>query len=326
MAVDNRQTTDDDAFDAGWAEATQGSAATDDHRTVASTDDDGQQDTQAGGQGADDVRQQQSGADQHATGDEVEEVDDADPDAGQPTPDRVKQELKTWQGRRDKTKAEAKAEETRLLDLRTKREAEEKRLAELQAGSGAKQDDDDGLTDEERETLETVREDYPTIFKAIEAMSGRKQRQAIKEAQQQLDERIENRVRPITESQQKAAREAHFGKIRAAHADYEAKVQSDGFRAFLDAVPYADGVRYRTIMKEGSADDVIGMLNDYTAHNGKQSPTSGTRSAGQPSRRQQQLQSSQGVRHRSAGITASKAVDPNDYDGAWEQAVAQDGG
>ncbi|MDH5258194.1 MAG: hypothetical protein OEX07_09295, partial [Gammaproteobacteria bacterium] len=91
-------------------------------------------------------------------GDQKSEVADEETD-----PDKVKQELKTWQGRRDLAKKEAlKLEE----DLETNRSKLEQltTIQEHRDGGGS----DDDLSEEDQELLDGVKEDYPNLTKAIE--------------------------------------------------------------------------------------------------------------------------------------------------------------
>ena len=305
MSESNTQdTTSQDAeFDAAWAELSGDGTP--------SADDDGQQAAQAPEQagdepeaeGADDA--QQDDAAQEA---EAEQQEQAAADDGNPAEDleRIRHDLKTWQGRERKARELAAAEEARLEQLR--REAEElerkrQELAAAMAGGDAK--DESGET-AEGESPDDVLDEFREIADPI-----------LKKAEQLVAEKLT----PLEQAQQaaqeqllQAAREAFDRQVQAAHPDYFDIVQpAEGESPLVEWVqqrPFAEAVEWQRVMQEGTAQEVVELLNAYK---------STTQGGSGGSSRKGQLDAATTIRRGASGAPPRTAAPPrDDFDATWD--------
>lgn len=302
--------TDDSAFNDAWAEATgQKPDATDaptaDDSATGEQNEEGKDDRQA-------VDDQTQTDDQTAEGaavgdsDANEATSDDDESSSRKAKDQdvvkaEKEELKRWQGRTKKAKEEAEAEEARLAKLR-----------EEQATALAQKAVDDEMTDEEKAELAEVLADYPQIAKLIDV----KLKKAIST---EVPKVVNEHVDPVSKRVQASELEAHTSRIASKHADYVDVVNSDDFSQWLSrGVTYDEGKKFRQVIQQGSANQVIEMLD---AFKGSRQPKPKQNATDDSERRRQQLDAAATVRHRSVMPKHNRPVDQNDYDGAWNEAT-----
>lgn len=252
----------------------------------------------------------------------------------EPTPDDVdktRQSLREWQGRERKAKELAAAEERRLAELQRRREELES-TGKSPAAQGADPASDTpessafALSDEERAAIDAVAEDFPDMHAAFSAMAKQHAAQLLEE---QFPKHFEKAAKPIKETVQKSSDAAHYDAIAREHKDWREVGSSPEFQDWLGSVPYADGVRYQQVIKEGSADEVISMLSDFknTRNDSSTDDPPNTPEPPDPARstaakRQRQLANNERVASRRGGPPPA-APDPYDEDQAWRDATAR---
>lgn len=238
------------------------------------------------------------------TGEEAGEAEDPDPQAElaklREDIEKAKQEARTWQGRARKAR-----EEVEKASLGTAVDA----VRESQEDAGRKEatkSDLSKLTDAQREALRDVFGDDDSVLEAIRAM-----------AREEAERIAADQVQSVAPSIEDIRREQHFWTIRAAHADFDQLIESGAVRDWVESLPYQQAVDYVRVMESGTAAEAIAMLSAY-----KQS----LKEAPEPEppkpdvRRERQFAASTGVKPRPGGPPRGKP-DPNDFDGAWSEAI-----
>ena len=292
--VSTEQEQDED-FDAAW-----------DEDESSTTDTDDSLDDELDSEPAQSEEDPEEEADENEDDDKGEQVDE---DLKEETdPEKIKQELKTWQGRNEKAKAEALQIEQ---DLNEKREQLEK-LQALQERRDEEGDDSE-LSAEDQQLLDDVLEDYPSIAKAMQVMAKQTAR---KESRATTDA-----VKETSDSVRNLQMETHFNTIREKHADFDQINQSGEVAEWVENQPHKDAVKYQQVMKQGNATQIIELLDTYK----KSTNPEGNEDLGldkeidlkPESKRDKQLKAGQATRRRSSGAPKAK-IAKDDFDGAWD--------
>lgn len=154
-----------------------------------------------------------------------------------------------------------------LIKERDGRHAERDRANDLQSQLNAlltKQKDEplanDSETEEKEdsslEKLEAMFEDYPESKGILEGLSN-----SNADLTKQLGE-LRDQIGKVAET---SAASTHFKAINDAHSNAETVLTSDEFKGWIDQMnPIVKGA-YEAVYKHGTSDQVISMLNDFTA-------------------------------------------------------------
>lgn len=136
-------------------------------------------------------------------------------------------------------------------------------------------------------TLEGLVNTYPEIMspmlEEIRYLRGR---------MDTIDGNVKKTAETSRQNTAKAAADAHFNAIRAAHADFQQIVNTDDFKGWLDRQPrtyriilFGDGIATSDYRAGGSAQEVIGVFDDYKRAVGNSKRTEAARDVASPSLR-----------------------------------------
>lgn len=226
-----------------------------------------------------------------------------DPDTGKPPageeddPDakaKEEQRRKSWEGRNRAEEKRLKAEKE-AIDNEKKALADRKaKIKEALAGG-----DDDTDWDKVAEELE-----MPELAKIGQDLKRTRELQREQHTIAEEEATIAERERQANQSIEDAkAHEAHNNAILEKHPDVFDVVESAEFNEWKASLKYAKGAEYDKVMKQGTADQVNTMLDDFKqSARGKPKPND----LASP-------RSSNGNRRRLG------APDMNDYDAGWDE-------
>lgn len=140
-----------------------------------------------------------------------------------------------------------------------------------------------------------------------------------------LERRTEHSARQEREtSRAEEVKSAHFATLSEKFPDFtgafsgdavQLRVLRDGIEDFIGHLPYAEGVRFSRIAKEGTTEEVTELLEKYAAY--RSGPGSGT---GTQKKVAQAAQDGYAVPTRSVP-PLNKNVPPDDFDSAFDEAV-----
>lgn len=204
--------------------------------------------------------------------------------------EREKQELKTWQGRNRKAQEEYEALEAKI-------EAQRKALEEMERQGSQEHE---SVEQDELDSLSEFQEIAdPILEKVARDISDRLA--PLEQQQQQTREEM-----------QRAAQEQHLSMIRQQHADFESIVAADEtgdskLNSWVNGLPYGEAVKYVEVMQQGTAEDVVNMLNAY-----KQSQST----AG--NNRQSQREAAATIPRGQTAKTGTRPPSKDDFEGTWE--------
>ena len=173
-------------------------------------------------------------------------------------------------------------------DLQTL-EADVERLQDALEQAMAKQASPPAKADsgQDTATLESLIDEYPTIIGPILA------RLKVMEGKvSAVEGSVTQQAQTETQNRERAAQEAHFNAIKAAHPDYISVANSEEFQGWLDRQPgayriflYGDGLAKSRTSKGGSAAEIISVFNAYSRAIGKTKQTAEAIDASTPSLR-----------------------------------------
>jgi hypothetical protein len=224
--------------------------------------------------------------------------------------------IKTWKGRGKSLKEQIQAEEQRLQELQQQRTQLEAQPA-LASPPPVEGPDAFAVTDDETAALNEVEKSDPEFRKAVSALV---KQQAKTLLEQYLPNQIEGRVAPLRQSSESLSKQMHNNFVAAVHgADWSKTAHSPEFKQWMNAQPYEKGAKYHNIFKEGTAVEIVSMLNDYKAAKAPKTEADSPAPTNGKGRvtREQQLRAGEGVRHRTAGAPP-RAADKNDEVAGWE--------
>lgn len=184
---------------------------------------------------------------------------------------------------------------------------------------------------EERTELETLQREWPDLHRLFSLMSRQVQVDTLKYAFSEVGKVLT----PLQESVNTYTTNDHMAAIYEAHEDYDAAYQP--CMDWIEKQPSFLKAAYQGVVKQGTAEEVSTMIQRFkdetkwqaaaAAPAGK--PTTPKAAASAPSqpaglseaaKKAAQAMGAVGTK-RSA---AANSVDPNDFDGAWEEALASD--
>jgi hypothetical protein len=213
------------------------------------------------------------------------------------------QKMSSWEGRISKSNERAKEAERKL------EEATKKSTSDKDDTSPEGDDSDDAA-----EAINEFTTEYPSLEKPIKAIATKMAEKIVKaeltKLQPQLDE-----LGSRAAKEDEVVSEDHFSDIREAHPDYEEIRDSGKLKVWIEKQPSFVQYGFETVIKSGTADEIIDMFDRYK---GK---------ASQSSQTQQQKAKAKAKAHiavdgESGGPRIPKdKKSKDDFDGAWDEAV-----
>lgn len=184
------------------------------------------------------------------------------------------------------------------------------------------------ITAEQKEVIKQFEEEWPEQAAGVRAMAAEMEaslKNLMRGAFGEMLQLMQQQIEPVQQSAQQSAVERYRARLAEAHPDYE--TLRPALVEWVKTLPEATKRAYVEIAQRGSADDMVMLLNTYKAINNVQAPQAqpGTNGQGQDeadARRRRAAGSLAPVKQR-RGATPIAAPDKEDFDSAWQEAVAQ---
>lgn len=223
-------------------------------------------------------------------------------------PAKLRQKLRTLQGIAAKQGEDMRAAAALIEELKQKATPP----ATAPAPAPAENSEDDEL-------LAELEEASPTVAKAMRALI-KKERQAMeKEVETRVSKRVDEltgQIAPLREKADTQAAEEHFATIEKAHNGWESVVASDEFVAWAQKQPAGYRNYLAGVAKEGSAEDVIGVLDYFRAAHPAPKPST---TPPVDDKRTQQMAALGSIPSRSTPVQ-TRGVDKDDFDAGFNDA------
>jgi hypothetical protein len=220
--------------------------------------------------------------------------------------EKERHRTRSWEGRIQAAERRAKEAEERAKAL------EESKSKGLGPDSG---DTPEGATPASDPELDEFFQEYPELVKPFEKLVSSRGEQIARKIVAEELQKITPKLSEMEERFQKDTDRQHFDRIAAVHPDWEAEVESGKVTKWVDSQPPLLRPRFQQVMKSGSAEEAIELLNLY-----KQSKLKHKKSAA-VSRRADALDA---VPSDSGG-PPPPAPNKDDFDSAWDEAVGKKG-
>jgi len=205
-------------------------------------------------------------------------------------PPEEAQRRKSWEGRLRKREEELRAKEQELLALQ-QQEPPKQETPEI--------DEDDP------EWMELVDELGEDLALKVRNQSKKVTQNALESEIDKVRQEMRQSIEPLTQQQQEAQARQHTQTILQAHPDAFDLVQRGEIQAWVEDQPRYLQPAYQQMVEQGSAEDVVDMLNTFKQSRGK-AP--------------QRKAPSQAVRSRKGGRVRTAAAPKDDFDAAWDEA------
>lgn len=125
---------------------------------------------------------------------------------------------------------------------------------------------------EEREELpdnvKELFEIHPEIAEAVKSLVENK----VSAVTRQVENEIKTRVEPVQQQVYMTEQQRHINTIRAAHPDLNAIMDSGDLVKWIQTLPSVMRTGATYVYQYGSAEEIIGLLNDYKAARGVKAP------------------------------------------------------
>lgn len=183
-------------------------------------------------------------------------------------PEHLRSELSTLRGKYNAEVPRLSEENARLQAQL--REAEERAKAAQAATRG--EGDGDELPQEVREVLADVEEASPLMVKAFKGYVDARLSRAIGAVEGEvgtIKKRVDEVAAAPVNADEIVARAVHFATIGARHPAYTEIVGSDTFKTFVAGLPEDKRERAQKTLTQGTAAQVIGLLDQYAEAKGK---------------------------------------------------------
>lgn len=180
--------------------------------------------------------------------------------------------------------------------------------------------------DEDAELLAELEESSPVLAKAIKAAMKRERtnlEQVLADKYGKSIDEVKQQLQPLKQSADENEVQKHNSAITSAHPDAFTLVESQEFSTWLEAQDEVAKEAYQGVLKQGTARQVIGMLNSFkksTTAPTPPNPEQGKDPAA--ARREQQMKSVAGIPTRGAPASAHGSS-KNDFDAGFDAAAAQ---
>lgn len=176
------------------------------------------------------------------------------------------------------------------------------------------------LSAEQVTLLETFDKEWPEVSSAVALRT----QTAIGQAVGALVQQLRTELTPVLAHYAQTAGSMHFGAIKTAHEDFD--TLKPQLLTWIDKQPTGLRAAYQEIARNGAAEDVIELVNLYKKASGigvmPKEPSSDTRVTvvKTPTPEVQRAAASLTVVPGKRAVIPKGAVDPDDFDGAWQEA------
>ena len=192
------------------------------------------------------------------------------------------------------------------------------------------------FTAEEAAELETLKADWPDLVKLFSLMGRQLQVDTLKYAFNEVGKVIS----PLQESVNTYTTNDHMAAIYEAHEDYDQVYKP--VMDWIEKQPSFLKAAYQNVVKQGTADDVNTMIQRFKDETkwaapaqgaqgvGGSRPTTPAAAASTPPQQQTGLSEAAKKAAQAMGAVGTKrgapsnAVDPSDFDSAWDEAISAD--
>ena len=186
---------------------------------------------------------------------------------------------------------------------------------------------------EEQAELAELQKDWPDLHRLFSLMARQLQVDTLNYAFSEVGKVIQ----PLQESVSTYSTNDHMAAIYDAHSDYDQVYQP--VMEWIEQQPSFLKAAYQNVVKQGTADDVSTMIQRFKDETKWATPTQGAQGAGgtrpatpaaaASTSSQQQTGLSEAAKKAAKAMgavgtkrsAAANAQDPNDFDGAWAEAV-----
>lgn len=171
-------------------------------------------------------------------------------------------------------------------------------------------------TPEQQQALDNFKKEWPEVASGIELMM----RQVQQQTAQQVFNALAPTLNPVLDYYQSSAVDNQYNQLVKAHPDYDQIYEN--VLQWVDKQPSYMKTAMQHVVSEGSAAEVVDMINRYKLETGK--PLS---VAPAPVTKVTDLPEAAKKVARSLGVVSSKrsavpqSQDPTDFDGAWAEAM-----
>lgn len=178
-------------------------------------------------------------------------------------------------------------------------------------------------SEDEARAMEQFKKDFPNEAVAIEARLKSVDREInarIHKAVQNLFQHVEGRLTPVEQTVTQSALEQHISALHAAHSDYDAVIGK--VPAWIDTLPAYAQIGARTVFERGTTQEVIALVSDYKKATQPPAPVAAPAAAPAPKAPPPGADDLAPVSARRSAVVPNGTPDPNDYEGAFNEAVA----
>jgi hypothetical protein len=171
-------------------------------------------------------------------------------------------------------------------------------------------------TAEQQQALDGFKKEWPEVAAGIELMM----RQVQRETAQQVFNALAPTLNPVLDYYQTSAVDTQYAQLVKAHPDYDQIYEN--VLQWVDKQPSYMKTAMQHVVEEGSAAEVVDMINRYKMEVGKPLTV-----VPAPAAKVTDLPEAAKKVARSLGVVSSKrsavpqSQDPSDFDGAWAEAM-----
>lgn len=183
---------------------------------------------------------------------------------------------------------------------------------------------------DEKAELADLQKEWPDLHRMFSLMARQVQVDTLNYAFSEVGKVLV----PLQESINTYSTNDHMGAIYEAHEDYDQVYQP--VMAWIETQPSFLKAAYQKVVKEGTAEDVVGLIQRFKDETKWAAPAAGqggkpatpAAAASAPSQQQTGLSEAAKKAAKAMGAVGAKrgaaagAQDPNDFDGAWAEANA----
>jgi len=168
----------------------------------------------------------------------------------------------------------------------------------------------------ENEKISELSEELPEIASLVEESLKsvmEKYTIAVSQAMQIMAQQIEQKVAPIEQTIGQTLKEKKLAKISEVHPDYSDYLNSQELSDWINSKPSRIKQAYEAILKEGEAEEVIELLNDFKQETQIVSNTKPVKK-----------KTPKAVTTKTKSPSQGKVVDMNDFEQAFEEAIREE--
>ena len=194
-------------------------------------------------------------------------------------------------------------------------------------------------TEEQKQRLEALRKDWPDVAAAMEVEIAQLTHQLKKSYSLALYDALKQvyaDMAPISKAAEQSDEDRHFSAITRAHSDFDTLTKPDAkgvspLKAWIAEQPRILREAYTKVYTDGNAQDVIDLVDAYKQATGKAggAPKTGDDATGGKPDEGKKPDPAKAAKADALTpvpskrtTVATKGVDPNDFDAAFEEAAA----